>query len=484
MNDWAMITLDPIALEPVTREPITLESLTLAPGAPGPIFLQIAMRLRSAIATGALQPGARLPSSRTLSAQLGVARGTVDAAYDLLSGEGAIEPRGAAGTVVSAQLSGFPRAPVQRALGLARPVVAQAAPLPFQRGLPALDAFPRKLWSALTAKAARALSEADLSYPDAAGSPALREQIVAYLGLARGIACAPHQVLITAGYQGALTMVRQVLLRPGDAVWVEDPGHPPAFQALEVGGASLVPVPVDADGMRVTAGVSAAPKARLAVVTPTHQSPLGVSMALPRRLALLAWAEEARAWVLEDDYDSEFRYTGPTPPSLKSLDRGERVLFAGSFSKTLFPGLRLGYLVVPDALLEAMTRAARLTTRGPPLLEQNVTAAFMAGGHFARHVKRMRGLYARRRAALAEALSGHFPVELASGGMHLLVRLPEGVDDGDVARRAPSAGLAPVALSGLSIAHHPGQGLLLGFTNIREEDAAGLVARLVSVIAG
>jgi GntR family transcriptional regulator/MocR family aminotransferase len=459
--------------------------ITLDPAEPGPLYLQIATRLRSAIATGALSAGARLPSARTLSAQLGVARGTVDAAYDMLAGEGAIEPRGAAGTIISTQMNGLAKAPAQRALGLARQrVVPLAAPLPFQRGLPALDAFPRKLWSALTAKAARAISEADLAYPDACGAMALREQIVGYLGLARGIACAPHQVLVTNGYQGALTMVRQVLLRPGDPVWVEDPGHPQAFQALEVGGASLVPVPVDAEGMRVAAGIAAAPRAKLAVVTPTHQSPLGVTLSLPRRMALLSWAEEARAWVLEDDYDSEFRYTGPIPPSLKSLDRGERVLFAGSFSKTLFPGLRLGYVVVPDSLIETMTRAARLITRGAPLLEQNVTAAFMAGGHFARHVKRMRGLYARRRAALAEALSGHFPVELAAGGMHLLVRLPMGVDDGDVARRALAVGLAPMGLSGLSIAHDPGSGLMLGFTNVREEDAAWLAERLVRVVWG
>ncbi len=459
--------------------------ITLDPAEQGPLYLQIATRLRSAIATGALSSGARLPSARTLSAQLGVARGTVDAAYDLLAGEGAIEPRGAAGTIISVQVNELARAPAQRTLGLGRPrVVAPAELLPFQRGLPALDAFPRKLWSALTAKAARAMPEADLAYPDVCGAMALREEIVAYLGLARGIVCAPHQVIVTPGYQGALTLVRQILVRPGDGVWVEDPGHPQAFQAMEIGGASIVPVPVDGEGMRVAAGIAAAPKARLAVVTPTHQSPLGVSLSLPRRLALLAWAEEARAWVLEDDYDAEFRYTGPSPPSLKSLDRGERVLFAGSFSKTLFPGLRLGYLVVPDALVETMTRAARLITRGPPLLEQNVTAAFMAGGHFARHVKRMRGLYKRRRAALAEALSGHLPVELAAGGMHLLVRLPEGVDDGDVARRALAVGLAPMGLSGLSIAHHPGHGLLLGFTNVREEDAGALVAKLLGVVGG
>jgi GntR family transcriptional regulator/MocR family aminotransferase len=468
----------------------------------GPLYLQIATRLRAAIATGALSAGARLPSARTLSAQLGVARGTVDAAYELLSGEGAIEPRGAAGTVISAQVEGLTKAPAQRALGFHGPRPAPSIEvLPFQRGLPALDAFPRKLWSGLTAKAARGMGDAGLAYPDVCGAMALRQQIVAYLGLARGIVCEPHNVLIASGYQGALSLVRQVLLRPGDAVWVEDPGHPQAFQALEVGGASLVPVPVDAEGLRVSAGMTAAPRARLAVVTPTHQSPLGVSLSLPRRLALLDWAEDAKAWILEDDYDSEFRYTGPSPPALKSLDRGERTIFAGSFSKTLFPALRLGYLVVPDALVEAFARAARLTTRGPPLLEQNVTAAFMAGGHFARHVKRMRGLYRRRRAALAEALSGSFrietstgemaaggtvgeraTVEMAAGGMHLLLRLPRGVDDGDAARRALAAGLAPTALSGLAIAHDSGQALLLGFTNVREEDAPALVARLAAVV--
>jgi GntR family transcriptional regulator/MocR family aminotransferase len=457
--------------------------ITLDPGAPGPLYLQIASRLRAAIAAGALAAGARLPSARTLSAQLGVARGTVDAAYDLLAGEGAVRTKGAAGTIISELVSRTANAPAQRSLGLARARPApHAAPLPFQRGLPALDAFPRKLWASLSAKAARAVTEPDLAYPDVQGSLGLREEIVAYLGLARGVTCAPLQVLITTGYQGALTLVRQALLRPGEPVWVEDPGHPQAFQSLEIGGAALVPVPIDNEGLRVSAGIAAAPRARLAVVTPTHQSPMGVTLSLPRRLSLLAWAEEARAYVLEDDYDAEFQYNGPAPPALKSLDRGDRVLFAGSFSKTLFPGLRLGYLIVPDALIETMTRAARLITRGPPLLEQNVTESFMAGGHFARHVKRMRGLYARRRAALADALTHHFVVEPAGGGMHLLIRLPDGVDDSEATRRALAAGLAPTALSSLSIAHVSGQGLLLGFTNVAEEEAKTVVARLVAAI--
>ena len=236
-------------------------------------------------------------------------------------------------------------------------------------------------------------------YPDPSGLLPLREAIAAYLGVSRGILCTPDQVLVTAGFQGALALVARVLLRTGDPVWVEDPGYHLARQALEAAGATLVPVRVDRDGMRVAAGVVAAPRARLAVVTPTHQSPLGVALSLPRRLALLAWAAEAGAWVLEDDYDSEFRYTGHPLPALKSLDRGGRVLYAGSFSKVLFPALRLGYLVVPDELAEAFARASRLWSLGLPSLEQRVVAAFMAEGHFARHLRRMRSLYAARRQA-------------------------------------------------------------------------------------
>jgi GntR family transcriptional regulator/MocR family aminotransferase len=222
------------------------------------------------------------------------------------------------------------------------------------------------------------------------------------------------------------------------------------------------------------------------VVTPTHQSPLGVALSLPRRLALLAWAADANAWVLEDDYDSEFRYTGHPLPALKSLDRGGRVLYAGSFSKVLFPALRLGYLVVPDELAEAFARAARLGSFGLPSLEQRVVAAFMAEGHFARHLRRMRALYASRRRALAAALTTAFGdrlvLELEAGGMHLLARFPGSADDGTLARRAAAVGLAPVALSSLAVAHDCGQGLLLGFTNVPEGEAEVLARRLAGAM--
>ncbi|MGA3400786.1 MAG: PLP-dependent aminotransferase family protein [Acetobacteraceae bacterium] len=455
----------------------------------GPLHLQIATRLRAAIAAGVLAPGARLPSARSLAGQLGVARGTVDAGYAVLIGEGVVVPRGSAGTIVSPELAGRAAPPAQRRMPFAaRRVEPPAGPLPFRMGLPALDAFPRKLWTSLTVRAARSLGAEALAYPDPAGLRPLREAIAAYLGVSRGILCSPDQVLVTAGYQGALALATRMLLRAGDAVWVEDPGYHLARQALEAAGGNLVPVRVDRDGLRVAAGVVAAPRAKLAVVTPTHQSPLGVALSLPRRLALLAWAAEAGAWVLEDDYDSEFRYTGHPLPALKSLDRGGRVLYAGSFSKVLFPALRLGYLVVPDELAEAFARASRLWSFGLPSLEQRVVAAFMAEGHFARHLRRMRALYGARRRALAAALTAVFgdrvALELEAGGMHLLARFPGAADDGTLARRAAAAGLAPTALSSLALAHDCGQGLLLSFTNVPEDAAEALSRRLAGAIEG
>jgi GntR family transcriptional regulator / MocR family aminotransferase len=456
-------------------------NILLDPAETDPLFLQIAARVRSAIATGHAAPGARLPSARALALQLAVARGTVNEAYALLAGEGAITTRGAAGTVVSgtARIEAVEHTPF---MFTGEAQADRAGPLPFQMGLPALAAFPRKLWSNLTVQVARAIQPADLAGTDPAGLPALRQAVAAYLGVARGIRCSPAQVLITAGYQGALSLVRGVLLRQGDPVWMEDPGYAMTRQALETAGARVVPVRVDQDGLRVASGVAAAPKAKLAVVTPTHQCPTGVALSLPRRLALLAWAAENGSWILEDDYDSEFRYVGRPLPSLKSLDRAQRVLYAGTFSKVLSPSLRLGYLVVPPELGAAFMRAARLLTQGQPVLEQGVVAAFIQKGHFARHIRRMRILYGDRRHALASALEAAFGsrahVEMAAGGMHLLVRFAGAEDDVTLAKRAAAVGLAPATLSSHTMAHDCGQGLLLSFTNIPVEAAPAMVARL------
>ncbi len=458
-------------------------NFTLDPTAADPLFLQIAARVRAAIIGGQMAPGMRLPSCRALAVQLSVDRGTVEAAYAVLAGEGAIRKRASAGAVV-AGLTGT-RIELAKHTPFMFPSgadVATAGPLPLQIGLPGLDSFPLKLWSNLLAHAARDARPIDLAEPNPCGSPVLRRAVASYLASARGVTCAPEHVLITGGYQGALALVRSVLVKPGDPVWVEDPGYPAARQALEVSGARVVPVRVDQGGMRVAAGKVAAPRARLAVVTPAHQYPTGVALSLPRRMELLACAAETGAWVLEDDYDSEFHYAGRPLPALKSLDRGQRVLYAGSFSKVLFPALRLGYLVVPPELAAAFVRAARLLTAGQPNLEQAVVAAFMTGGHFRRHIRRMRLLYAERRTALVAALGPGVTFELSPGGMHLLVRFPGAEDDTVLARRALAFGLAPAALSASGIAHDCGQGLLLGFPTVPASEAESIAARLRAAI--
>lgn len=454
-----------------------------------PLQEQLYRRIRTAIAEGQLRPGERLPAARTLASALAIARGTVDAAYARLAGEGYLLARGPAGTIVSPLLR-----PAAAPLLQARPAPATPVeppppqPLPFQMGLPALDLFPRTLWTRLTARAARRLSGAALAYPDPAGLPRLREAIAAYLAVSRGVPCGPGQVIITGGYQPAISLVARLLLRPGDKVWFEEPGYFLARHALEAASAKLVPVPVDADGMAVDEARRRAAKARLAVVTPAHQAPLGVALSLARRQALLAWAGAAGGWIIEDDYDGEFHYVGRRLPALKSLDRDDRVIYAGSFSKTLFPGLRLGYLVVPQALVRDVTEAARRSAHGEPVLGQEVAADFIADGHFARHLKRMRGRYAARRAALATALVEAFgagiDLSLQPGGMHVLARFPGGGGDDELLRRALAHRLAPAALSHHYLGRRRTQGLLLGFTNIAEAQAAASATALRRALSG
>ena len=299
--------------------------------------------------------------------------------------------------------------------------------------------------------------------------------------MSRGIACEPEQVFVTAGYRSALLLIRHSLLQEGDTCWFEDPGYFQARQLLEGVGIRLAAVPVDDQGLRVDAGMTHAANARCALVTPSHQSPLGVSLSLPRRLALLDWAEAHQAWIIEDDYDSEYRYVGRPLPALKSLDRSGRVLYCGTFSKVLFPGLRLAYLVVPPAEVERFTHTARIFDHGCPALPQATAADFLDQGHFARHLKRMRSLYAERRTYLADALTTVFgsrlQVELQAGGIHLLARLADGEDDRALAARAQAAGLAVSPLSSWALQKPCGSGLLLGFTNIVSAEQALHLAR-------
>ncbi len=461
-----------------------------------PLGQQIYERVRTAIDTGMLAPGARIASARAMASELGVARGTVEAAYQRLAGEGYLVARGPAGTIVSPNLPIGPRGlraaagagamptagRAQATAGKPAPWLASPPPMPLQLGIPALDAFPRKLWSRLAARRVRLTSPADLGYGDPRGEPALRQAIAAYLLVSRGIACRAEQVFVTAGYRASLALAAGVLLRRGDSVWIEDPVYPPTRAVLERESLIAVPVPVDEEGLAVSVGERGAPHARMAVVTPSHQAPLCVSMTVSRRLALLEWASLANAWVLEDDYDGEFHYAGPTLPALKSLDRDDRVIYAGSFSKVLFPALSLGYLVVPQAVAPLFAQAMEAAPTRCARLTQATVADFLTGGHFARHLKRMRLLYARRRAWLVEALREVFgdrvAVDPARGGMHLVVRMRERAGDRTLASRAQRAGLNCQPLSARHAkARRCDHGLLMGFTNVGSLLEARQIAR-------
>jgi len=438
-------------------------------------------RYREAIASGKLQPGDRVPSVRSLASELNLARGTVEMAYDMLASEGYFVARGAAGTIVSPRLANLPDPGAMKAAARPVPAVARAQDgatpaQPFQLGLPALDAFPRKVWARLAGRNVRTLETAAMTAPDPAGYAPLRHAIATYLGIARGIQCAPEQVFVTAGYRGALDLVCRALLRAGDLGWYEDPGYLLARWSLERAGMRLVPVPVDEEGMDVEAGQRQAPQARFAVVTPTHQSPMGAALSLPRRLALLDWARHQQAWIIEDDYDSEFRYHGRPLPALKSLDRDERVLYSGTFSKVLFPGLRLAYLVVPASLVETFRDTAAHLAGPGSILPQAMVADFMEQGHFARHLRKMRSLYAARRGylvdALAQALDERLHVQLQAGGMHVLAQLRGRQDDKALVAAARDHGLAIQALSQWRVREGGPGGLLMGFANFATADAA------------
>lgn len=306
----------------------------------------------------------------------------------------------------------------------------EGPPRAFRPDVLALDEFPVALWSRLVGRRWRAATVAQLDYADPAGHGPLREAIASYLGAARGVRCAPAQVLITSGSQQGIDLAARALLNPGDPVWVEEPGYRGAKAALSAAGVSLHPVPVDDEGLRVDAGAAACPRARMAYVTPSHQYPTGATMSLARRLALLDWARRAGAWIVEDDYDSEYRYAGRPLPALQGLDTSGRVVYVGTFSKVLFPALRLGYVVAPDALIDAFARMQALVNRQIPTLDQAVLADFILDGHFARHIRRMRQLYAARQAALVEAvrrdLGDVIEVRSAEAGLHVVGWLPPG----------------------------------------------------------
>ncbi len=419
--------------------------------------------LRDAILGGRLAPGTRLPSSRLLAAQLGVRRNAVVAAFEQLGSDGLVEGRQGAGTFVASRL------PAGRARAVAaappHPVPSLA---PFAIGRTHPDPVLLGQLGRLVRRNVMAGGPAAFGYGDARGGEALRRAIAGHVSATRGIVCDPGHILVTSGTQQAIRLCTDVLVRPGDAVWMEDPGYPAARRCLEAAGARVVPVPVDGAGLDVAAGRRQAPGATLAYVTPSHQFPTGVTMAMERRLALLDWAREAGAYVLEDDYDSEFRYAGPPLTALAGIDRGGCVIYLGTFSKTLFPGLRIGYAVLPPALLAPVTAARSAADRFPSTLGSDAVAELIATGGFAAHVRRMRARYRAARdllaAVLPEASGGLLRVRPPDQGLHMMALLPCGWPGDAAAIIRTAAGIEGWLLSDTRLVAARQDGFVLGFS--------------------
>lgn len=452
-----------------------------------PLATQIYTAIRDGIEHGRLAAGARLPSWQDLAAQLGVSRGTVRVAYERLIAEQFVIGLGPAGTHVaegqrrSAHLDWSPESPLLPELFHE----FGSAPLTFQMGVPAQDAFPFKLWSRILTRQTRRAAAAPVTYPDPRGDAELRKEIAAYLGLSRGLPCHPSQVLITAGFAGALGLAIRGLQFEPMATWIEDPGFPLTRTALGLAGITVTAVPVDAEGLDVAAGIQAAPGAKLAVVTPGQQAPLGMTMSPPRRLALLDWAKRNDAWIIEDDYLSELQLEGRAAPALASLDHGGRVLHIGSFSKTINPSLRLGFMVVPSELVGRFADLAASLAPAPAAGMQRAVAEFMRDGHYLRHLRRMKRLYAARREALLRCLRETAPASIRikpTAGLAVAILLPETASDVDIASRALAFGLAPAPMSAWYAQPPRQQGMLLCVTNLDERRLQADCRRLFGLV--
>jgi GntR family transcriptional regulator/MocR family aminotransferase len=472
-------------------------TFTLDASSGAPLHRQIYEEWRQGILNGRFRRGERVPSTRELALTLDVARTTVTAAYDQLIAEGYLDSLRGSGTFVCRELPDellrARRTPAPRTAGEASIRLSRyGAGLPEQRvhqpprragwlsfseWRPDLNEFPFAVWRKLLGRRLRGPDSRLFDYADSsAGLAPLREEIAAYLGRSRAVRCAPEQVQIVNGSQQALDLCARLLLDPGDEVAFENPGYQGARQVFAACGARLAPAHLDADGL---AAAALSDRARLVYCTPSHQFPTGVSMSVTRRLELIEWARRRGAAIIEDDYDSEYRYSGPPLPSMQGLAGGAPVLYIGTFSKVMFPGLRIGYVITPPKLAETFARAKWLTDRQTPLLEQATLAAFLGEGHLERHVRRMRRLYGRRRAVLVEALAKHFGAQAHvlgdDAGMHALVRF----DGAPVAERALANKVALADSAQYYLGTPPPNEFVFGFSSLAERAIREGIRRLV-----
>ncbi|SAL77992.1 transcriptional regulator [Caballeronia arvi] len=446
---------------------------------------QIRESISKAIESGVLAPGTRLPSWQDLAAQLGVARGTVQAAYERLSDAQMIETFGAGGTRVAPRPYVAATQPAAPRLGTFMRAYEEmnAGPAIFQLGVPAFEGLPDKLFS--RARSSNLLKTGCLSsllYPDPRGEFELRREIAGHLSIARNFHCHPEQVFITSGYSSGLGLALRVLSLDGKKVWMEEPGFMVTRKGLELARLNIVPVPVDADGLNVDYGLEIAEDAALAVLTPGQHAPLGPTLSLRRRLQLLEWAASSDAWIIEDDYLGELQLQGRPAPAMASLGEGKRVIHIGSFSKTVSPALRLGFIVAPTELANAFSEVAATLAPAPSPVIQLAMAQFMRDGHYIRRVRRLKRLYSAQRDALCEQLRMR-DAEWVHAGLAVLLRLPDGAPDVRIVREAMTVGMAPSPLSvWFANPAWTRSGLLLGVATAPQQHVATSCQRLFEII--
>jgi len=484
--------------------PGILPAITVDRSAAKPLYRQICDGYREAIVERRLTGGQRLPSTRTLASELKISRIPVLHAFDQLLAEGYFESRMGSGTFVSSTLpdhAGSLKRPAAR-LNAGRPgtrllarrpaALLASAPEPWLKGFgafrmsePALDHFPFTIWSRLVARHSRGVRRGALNYGSPMGDLPFRQAVAAYLRTARAVRCEAEQIMVVSGSQQALEITARVLLDPRQPVWVEEPGYAGARDALAMAGARLVPVPVDEEGLDVAAGIKICRRARAAYVTPSHQYPLGATMSASRRLQLLDWAQATGSWIIEDDYDSEYRYDSQPIAALQGLDRDARVVYIGTFSKVLFPALRVGYLVIPPDLVDRFSAVREAMDICPPALNPAVLADFIGEGHFARHLRRTSLLYRERRSTLVEnlgrTLGPRLQVVGAEAGIHL-VALSDRPGDRSISQRAAREGLWVMPLSACYLSKPLHHGLVLGYGGTSVAEIPKAVQRLRRVI--
>jgi len=471
---------------------------------PKPLHKQIYEAFRTAIIGSNLRAGEKIPSTRSLAVELRVSRIPVLTAYAQLLAEGYFESRAGSGTFVSASLpekllpSGNHGTPKNKVRPGTRLVSERSAhltykPYPwfygkgaFSLGQLAFEQFPFQVWSRLVTRCVRNARVSAFHFSNPMGSEEFRATIAEYLRTSRAVTCDAQQIMVVSGSQQALEIAARVLLNPGDSIWIEEPSYRLARQVFAMSGCNLIPVPVDEEGMNVAEGWKKCPKARAACVTPSHQFPLGVTMSASRRLQLLDWAQRSGSWIIEDDYDSEYRYDSMPITSLQGLDRDSRVIYMGTFSKTLFPSLRVGYVVIPPDLVDRFLAVRHAMDIYPPHLYQAVLTDFIREGHFARHIRRTRMIYHERRNVLVESLQSELGSRVkvlgVDGGMHLVASLPKGYADREIAERAAKQNLWlwPLSPSYLGPASQPG--FILGFGSTLTREIPKAVRQLRSLV--